>query len=81
MVTLTIEELYEHHIASRPAEEQLRLIQLIAQQLAQDPRLQSEKKRSILELEGLGEEIWRGIDAQDYVNQLRDEWDKPLEKP
>lgn len=80
-MTLTIEELYEHHIASRPAEEQLRLIQLIAQQLAQDPRLQSEKRRSILELEGLGEEIWKGIDAQDYVNQLRDEWDKPLEKP
>jgi hypothetical protein len=33
------------------------------------------KKHSILELAGLGKEIWEGIDAQEYVNQLRNEWD------
>lgn len=33
------------------------------------------KKHSIMELRGLGKEIWEGIDAQEYVNQLRDEWD------
>lgn len=33
---------------------------------------------SILELRGLGKEIWQGIDAQEYVNQLRDEWDQRL---
>ncbi|HLU10354.1 MAG TPA: hypothetical protein VK003_11845 [Oceanobacillus sp.] len=33
------------------------------------------KDRSLLELEGLGAEIWEGIDAQEYVNQLRSEWD------
>jgi hypothetical protein len=33
------------------------------------------KTRSLLELEGLGAEIWEGIDPQDYVNQLRSEWD------
>ncbi len=33
------------------------------------------KKHSIMELEGLGAELWEGIDAQEYVNQLRDEWD------
>lgn len=33
------------------------------------------KERSLLELEGLGAEIWEGVDAQDYVNQLRSEWD------
>ncbi|WP_293127816.1 hypothetical protein [Microcoleus sp. bin38.metabat.b11b12b14.051] len=31
-------------------------------------------KRSILELEGLGKEIWNGIDAGEYVNQERDSW-------
>ena len=36
----------------------------------------SRKKHSILELAGLGEELWQGIDAQEYVNQLRSEWDK-----
>jgi len=32
-------------------------------------------KRSLLELEGLGKEIWEGIDAQEYVNQERSSWD------
>jgi hypothetical protein len=34
-----------------------------------------EDNHSILELEGLGAEIWEGIDAQEYVDQLRSEWD------
>jgi hypothetical protein len=33
------------------------------------------EKHSILELAGLGKEIWEGIDPQEYVNQLRSEWD------
>ena len=33
------------------------------------------KQHSILELRGLGKEIWEGIDVQEYVNQLRSEWD------
>lgn len=37
-------------------------------------------KRSIMELEGLGAELWKDengalLDAQDYVNELRQEWD------
>jgi hypothetical protein len=40
-------------------------------------------KRSIMELEGLGAEIWKDehgnlIDAQEYVNDLRREWDHRL---
>lgn len=34
------------------------------------------EKHSILELAGLGAEIWQGIDAQEYVDQLRSEWDE-----
>jgi hypothetical protein len=34
-------------------------------------------QRDILEFEGVGAEMWEGVDAQDYVNRLRDEWDKP----
>lgn len=33
------------------------------------------KTRNILEFEGVGAEIWDGIDAQDYVRKLREEWD------
>jgi hypothetical protein len=32
--------------------------------------------RSLLELEGLGAELWQRIDAQKYVDQLRSEWDQ-----
>jgi hypothetical protein len=32
------------------------------------------KKRSILELKGLGKEIWKSIDAQEYVDRERDSW-------
>ncbi len=34
------------------------------------------KKHSIMELEGLGKEIWEGIDAQEYVNQERASWSR-----
>jgi len=30
---------------------------------------------SILDLAGLGAEIWQDIDAQAYIDTLRDEWD------
>jgi len=29
---------------------------------------------SILELQGLGKEIWEGVDVQEYINQERDSW-------
>lgn len=32
--------------------------------------------RNILGLEGLGEELWEGIDAQEYIDKLREEWDE-----
>ena len=32
-------------------------------------------RHSIMELEGLGAEIWNGIDAQEYVRQERASWD------
>jgi len=30
--------------------------------------------RSLLELEGLGEENWIGVDVQAYIDQERDSW-------
>ena len=37
--------------------------------------LEHPQPRSLRELRGLGKAIWEGIDAQEYVNQLRREWD------
>jgi hypothetical protein len=50
-------------------EEREKLLAIIQQGLKR-PKL-----HSLLELEGLGAELWEGIDAQEYVNQLRSEWD------
>lgn len=35
----------------------------------------NQKKAKITGLAGLGKEIWRGIDVDKYVRNLRDEWD------
>ncbi len=29
---------------------------------------------SLLELKGLGKRLWKEVDAQDYIDDLRDEW-------
>jgi len=34
------------------------------------------RKLNIYDLKGVGKEIWKGTDAQDYVNQERDSWGK-----
>jgi hypothetical protein len=75
MVATNVERLYEHHIQPLPLGEQCRLIELIARKMAQANGTSLPQKHSIMELHGLGAEIWKGIDAQEYVNELRKEWD------
>ena len=75
MTTTHIEALYEQHIKSLPEAEQLQLVGLIVHQLTAGAAHEPKKQRSLLELEGLGAEIWQGIDAQQYVDELRKEWD------
>jgi hypothetical protein len=72
--TINIEELYAQQLRPLPLAARLRLIELLAHDLAIATE-QLPATRSILELEGVGAELWRGIDAQEYVNALRDEWD------
>ncbi|MBF2049059.1 MAG: hypothetical protein EDM05_68355 [Leptolyngbya sp. IPPAS B-1204] len=52
--------------------EQLRLLEELAAMVRH--RVLVKPKRSIMELEGLGKEIWHGLDAQEYVNQERASW-------
>ena len=66
-------ELYEEHVKQMPPAERLRLVELIAHEMATSEKPRGE--RSLLELEGLGAEIWQDVDAQEYVNNLRQEWD------
>ena len=90
-MTTDIDEIYERHIKPLPRSAQLRVLAKVAAELAasgEDPPEQSllglegsgaeaaqSSRQSIMELHGLGKEIWEGIDAQEYVNKLREEWD------
>lgn len=33
-----------------------------------------EKTRSIMELQGLGKDIWRDVDVEEYIKRERDSW-------
>ncbi len=54
-------------------DEQKELIKLLVDIL---PETQpKKKKRSLSEFKGLGAHLYDGTDAQEYVNQIRSEWD------
>ena len=52
--------------------DQLRLVEELAASVRR--RGLTVRRRSIMELEGLGQDMWQGIDAQVYVDQERDAW-------
>jgi hypothetical protein len=68
---MTLEALLDE-VRALSVEERKQLVMAILDSLTEDP---PQKKRSLLELEGLGKDIWEGVDAQEYVNELRREWD------
>lgn len=63
-----------HLVENLTPDEQMQLIGDLSRLIRQRATLTPQPKRSILELEGLGKEIWNNIDAQEYVNQERDSW-------
>lgn len=65
---------YAKGLQTLSAEDQLKLLELISANLRK--MLKTPKaKHSIMELEGLGAEIWEGIDAQEYVRTERQSWE------
>ena len=71
-----IQEIYEQHIKPLSTADRLRLVEFIAHGLVGTVDCGVPRSRSLLELEGLGEEIWQGIDPQAYVNEHGKDWDK-----
>ena len=70
------DEVYQQHVRSLPVAERLRLVEMTARDLVVSSESSSQRPtRSILELHGLGKEIWKDLDAQVYVSELRREWD------
>lgn len=72
---INIETIYEQHIEPLAPEQQLKLLAKMAEKLANGRNEEPLKKRSIMELHGLGAEICEDIDAQKYIDELRDEWE------
>ena len=54
-------------------EDQLRLLEHVAS-LVRSQVTSPSQRRSILELKGLGKEIWQDVDAQDYIDRERASW-------
>ncbi len=67
--TLAIEERIVEEMKALPMQHQKRVLDIV-RLLKTEPY----KKHNILELRGCGKKIWKGIDAQEYVNRLREEW-------
>lgn len=72
-VPLTYDD-YVRGIQSLRPEEQLSLVEAISARLKKTLGKKS-REHSILELEGLGAEIWKGIDAREYIRKERETWD------
>ena len=64
---MTVYELLEKAKALEQRQ-QIELIKLLVDHLASQP---PQPKRSLSELRGLGKEVWQGVDAQEYINELR----------
>lgn len=45
------------------------------QQKSSDQQETPKRQHSILELRGLGKEVWEGIDVDEYLEQERNSWD------
>lgn len=65
--------IYDEHIKPLSREQQIILLDLLQTELQNGDDGQ---RHSILELHGLGKEIWQGVDPKDYVSKLRDEWEE-----
>jgi ribosomal protein L7/L12 len=56
-------------------QERKELVKLLVDSL-DVPEAVPQQQRRLSELRALGKEIREGIDAQEYINQLRSEWDE-----
>jgi len=70
-----IDRLYEQQIKALPRAARLRLLARIADDLA-EADTEDEQPLSLLDLEGVGAEVWQGVDPKAYIDAERDSWDR-----
>lgn len=39
------------------------------------PVVDSERRFDVMDFYGVGRDSWKGVDVQEYINEMRDEWD------
>lgn len=71
---MAVHEILEE-IRALSLEERQQLMKLMVDLLSETPQT-PRRRHSLRELRGLGKEIWEGVDAQNYIDQQRDEWDQ-----
>jgi hypothetical protein len=71
MRTITYQEVLQRAQKLTP-DEQLQLLADLAAIIRQQTIL--EPLHDVLEFEGVGAEVWKGIDAQKYIDEERDSW-------
>lgn len=69
------ESIYEEHVASLPSDAKMRLVALIVERVAAG---EAPAGARLVELDGLGREVWDGVDPDEHVRRLRDEWEGRL---
>lgn len=74
-------DVYNAYIRPLPVIERLRLLAMLAEDVAHQTAEEStDDMHCIMELHGLGKEYWKDIDPQQYVSDLRAEWDGDNER-
>lgn len=56
-------------------EEQLQLLEDIAAMLRQRVKNNQRPRHSVMELEGMAKELWKGIDVEKFIDEERNSWD------
>ena len=56
-------------------DEQLRLVEDLVANIRRKCTVRP-KKHSIMELKGLGKEIWEGVDVEKYIDEERNSWER-----
>lgn len=73
MTHIALEKELRHELKDLPILHQRKILDIV--RLMKKGGGAKQKKHDILELKGCGKEIWEDVDAQQYVNKLREEWD------
>ena len=72
MQTMTFSQVLYQALQLTP-EEKLQLIEELAANIRQ--QIATQPRHSIIELEGLGKEVWQGIDVEKYIEEERNSWE------